>query len=118
LVIADFEAAHQAVVDDHATARCQSAHCELLPLRDAELANQEHVQGSVQGVGDLPADRNATTRQPEHKQIVGFTVGRQLLRQDIAGLPAVPEHTTRTPTGQSAQAAHRIDSFEKFSLRP
>ena len=38
---ADSEAAHHAVIDDHATAGGQRAHRQLLPLRHTELADQE-----------------------------------------------------------------------------
>ena len=104
------------LVDDGIATGGQRAHREFLPLRDAELSNQEHVERCAQRVGDLPSDRNSTPGQAEHQQVVVIAVGRQLLRQDLAGLAAVPEHTARLSASESAPSAHCSHSRRRGHL--
>jgi hypothetical protein len=54
--------------------------------RDAELADDEHIQRQVEGAGDLIADRHASTWEGEDKRIVA---GRVCLKLVLGGeLPA------------------------------
>ena len=93
---------YHVVIDHEATAAGEGAHRELLPLRHAELADQEDIQWRPQRCGDFPGDRDAAACQPEDQQVVSALIGRQRLGQDPARFAAVPEG----PCSRSAARAH------------
>ena len=70
----DLHAAHDVLVehDDPATGDC--AHRQLFMAGDAELANDEHIERSAQGGGDLVRDGHAATRQRQHDDVVATLV--------------------------------------------
>ncbi len=75
-------------------------------MRHPELADQEDIERRPERGGDLPADRNATARQPENQKVVSAVIGRQRLSQDLAGFAAVPEGPSRASSCESTPTGH------------
>lgn len=85
------------VVAEHlGAALADGAEAQLPVVRDAELADDDHVQGCVQGAGHLVGDDHAATRQAEHDGVVEFQMP-QPLGELPSGIRAVCEVHGSTP---------------------
>ena len=60
---------HDVLVQHPDTSRRDRAHRQLLVARDAELADYEHVERSLERARDLGRDRHPATRQAEHHHV-------------------------------------------------
>jgi hypothetical protein len=66
---------HRRIDELYAAAR-NRPHCELLVARNAELADDEHVEWYVEGPSDFERNRNTTARQREHQNVRATSVIR------------------------------------------
>ena len=69
-VVARSDRRDRARVDDADPARPDRAHRELGMAGGAELADDQHVEGCAERVGDDPRDRDAAAGQAEHDRVV------------------------------------------------
>ena len=67
----------------HAAAR-DGAHRQFRMTRNAELADEKHVERRMQSFRDLESDRHPTPRQREHDDVMAIRV----LRQRVGELPS------------------------------
>ena len=63
------ELADRILVQDAQSTGGNRAHGQLFMAGDAELADEEGIEGRVECRGDLGGDRNAATRKPEHDDV-------------------------------------------------
>ncbi|HWE13413.1 MAG TPA: hypothetical protein VG365_07880 [Solirubrobacteraceae bacterium] len=74
----------------HAAGRDRSER-QLLVTWHAQLAHEKHIQGSIEGAGDLRCNRNAATRKSKHHDVVAPRVFAQPSREQSAGAGSVRE---------------------------
>jgi hypothetical protein len=59
--------------------------------RDAELANEKHVERGIERPSDLERDRDASTGQAQHYDIIAATVMTQLVGELSARVGSIPK---------------------------
>jgi hypothetical protein len=76
-------------VDETNPACCDCAHGELFVAWDAQLANDEDVQGSPQVSRHFERDRDTAARQSKNDHVRAARVPVQMRRQHASCLPTI-----------------------------
>src|SRR5690606_26203500 len=89
-----FRSSHQRLVQDSDTVLADRPHRQLGLGWKAELANDDHVEWSVEGPRHLVGDRDTAAGETEHDDVFVSEMP-EMLRQPAAGFRPVPEHVSR-----------------------
>ncbi len=86
------ETAHYFIVHDDDTAAGDGAHCQLVVGRNAELADDPHVQRRPESPRHLVGNGNTAAREPEDDDVVPVRVVAKQSAEHVPAVAPVLEH--------------------------